>query len=172
MKLDRLIPSWMEEAGKNMGKRSPINCLKCEAVCVEVGHDIFYPKSIDDPKAARKGRTGYEHRYVCSRCGTEYIHETLNRLTHEVPEGADFHIRLVKGEEMIQVNSPQMLRLWGLSPEKKGIELRAGEIRKLQGRAREIRDSLSSQQLDDEILVWERFSLTPEEIKELLGRDI
>lgn len=160
------------EAAKNMGKKKPIRCLRCETVCAEVGHDIFYPKGLDDPEAARKGRKGYEYRYVCPTCGAEYIHETLNRRTYEVPKGADFHVRLVGGEEMIQVNSPQMLRLWGLPPEKKGIELTAGEVRQLEGRARKIRNGLSSHQLDDEVFVWERFRLTPEEIKELLGRDI
>ena len=141
-------------------------------MCVEVGHDLFYPKSIDDPEALSKGKTGYEYRYVCPYCGAEYIHETLTEQIHEVPEGADFHIRLVNGKEMIQVNSPYMLKLWGLSPEKRGIQLAAREVRKLQRRARKIRNTLSSNHLDDEVFVLERFRLTPEEARRLLGRDI
>jgi len=155
-----------------MEKRRPIRCLKCEAVCVEVGHDLFYPKRIDDPEALSKGKTGYEYRYVCPHCGAEYIHETLSQQIYEVPEGADFHIRLVKGEEIVQVNSPYILELWGLSPEKKGVRLTAREVRKLQRRARKIRKRLSSNQLDDEVFVLERFKLTPEEIRRLLGRDV
>lgn len=155
-----------------MGKKKPIGCSKCEAVCVEVGHAIFYPKDILDPEALRKGRIGYEYRYVCPGCGAEYIHETLNRLIYDVPKGADFNIRLVNGEEMIQVNSPYMLKFWGLSPEKRGVELTTKEVRKLQRRTWKIQNSLSSNQLNDEILVWERFKLTSKEIKKLLGRDI
>jgi hypothetical protein len=160
------------EAGKVMGKKKAIRCSKCRIMCVEVGHDLFYPKSIDDPEALRKGKVGYEYRYVCPGCGAEYVYETLNRMISEVPGGADFHIRLVSGEEIIQVNSLPMLKFWGLSPDRRGIELRAEEVSALQRRARRIRNSLSSNQLDDEVFVWERFKLTPKEAKELLGRDI
>jgi hypothetical protein len=115
---------------------------------------------------------GYEFRYVCPRCETEYIHDTLNRSVLEVPEGADFRIRLVEGEEIIQVNPPYILRLWGLPPEKSGIELKAEEVRKLAKRARRIQDRLSDRFIDDEFLVWERFRLSPKETRKLLGRDI
>jgi hypothetical protein len=139
---------------------------------VEVGHDLFYPKNVEDPTVSRKGRRGYEYRYVCPRCGREYLYETLNRRVYVVPEGADFRIRLVRGEEVIQVNSPYILKLWGLSPEKKGVELTGREIRKLKERAKRIRNTLSSDYLDDEIFVWGKFILTPAEARDLLGRDI
>ena len=155
-----------------MGNKKVIRCPKCKRPCVEVGHSVSYPKSIEDPDALREGRTGHEYRYVCPSCGGEYIQDTLNRVITEIPEGADFRIRLVKGEERVQVNSLHMLRLWGLPLEKKGIELAAREVRKLQRRVRRIKQSLSSNQCEDEVFIWERFKLTSEEIRKLIGRDI
>ncbi len=139
---------------------------------MEVGHAISYPKRIEEPEALRKGKQGYEYRYLCPHCGTEYIQETLRGVISKIPKGADFNIWLVNGEEVIQVNSPNILMFWGLSPEKRGIEFTTREVRNLQRRALEIRDRLSTDQLGDDVFVWERFKLTPEEIKTLLGRDI
>jgi len=155
-----------------MRAKKPIRCPECQKACVEVGQAIAYPRRIEDPEASRKGRAGYEHRYVCPHCGAEYIHETLSRKTSRVPEGADFNIRLVSEEEVIQVNSPLTLMFWGLPPEKRGIELKADEVRDLQRRACEIRDRLSRDQLSDDVLVWKRFRLKPAERKKLLGRDV
>ncbi|NIQ38201.1 MAG: hypothetical protein GTN81_06395 [Proteobacteria bacterium] len=155
-----------------MGAKKPIECSACKTVCVEVGHAISYPKRVRDPEALTKGRVGHEYRYVCPNCGAEYIYETLSRTISNVPEGADFNIRLVDGEEIIQVNSPHILLFWGLSPEERGIELTTREVRDLQRRSWEIRDRLSSEQLGDEVLVWEQFKLTPEEMRRLLGRNV
>lgn len=155
-----------------MGKKKPIRCLRCETICVKVGHALSYPKAILDPESLRKGRKAYEYRYACPNCGAEYIYETSHQQTHEVPEGADFNIRVVAGREMIQVNSPTVLKFWGLSPEKRGVELTPQEVRKLQRRASRIRNSLAGNHLDDDILVWQRFRLTSEEIRRLLGRSI
>ncbi len=152
--------------------KKPITCPGCRKACVEVGHAIAYPKRVEDADSVRKGRRGYEYRYVCPRCGAEYIYETLSRVTSKVPKGADFNIKLANGEEIIQVNSPSILMFWGISPEKKGIELTAREVMDLQQRAWEIRDRLSSEQLSDEVLVWEQFKLEPEEMRKLLGREL
>jgi len=157
---------------EKMGKRKPLRCRRCGAICVEVGHAISYPKRIQYPGTASKGKPSYEYRYVCPDCGTEFIRETLHRRIYKIPKGADFNIGLVNGQEVIQVNAPWILRFWGLSPEKKGVRLTEQEVRKLQARAWRIRESLSRNQLHDDVFVWERFKLTPQEIKILLGRNI
>ena len=155
-----------------MGKKGPIRCVNCGGDCVEVGHTLSYPKAILDPESLRKGRKRYEYRYACPHCGAEYVHETSRRQPHPIPRGADINIRIVKGQEIIQVNSPTLLKYWGLSPEQKGIELTAQEVGKLQERAQRIRNGLSDDHLEYDILVWERFRLTNEQIRELLGRGI
>ena len=155
-----------------MGMKKAVSCHKCQGLCIEVGHAISYPKRRLNPRLGRRKRAGHEYRYVCPRCGAEYVRDTLSRQTDEVPRGADFHIRIVRGEEIIEVNSPQMLRFWGLPAERKGLELTSKEVSRLQRRARRIRRSLSTDHLDDDVFVWEHFRLTPEEMENLLGRPL
>jgi hypothetical protein len=150
--------------------KKPLSCLRCQGLCIEVGHAISYPKRHLNRRLRGREGVGHEYRYACPDCGAEYIQDTLSRQTHQVPRGADFHIRIAQGEEIVRVNSPQMLRFWGLPAERKGLELTDKEVRKLQRRARRIRRSLSTDLLDDDIFVWEQFKLTPEEIEKLLGR--
>jgi hypothetical protein len=115
---------------------------------------------------------GRQYRYACPRCGAEFLHETVSNTVDEIPQGADFRIRLVVGEERIQVNSPHVLKFWGLTPGLKGIELTTVEVRKLQKRAKRIRRQLSQGHMEDEVLAWDRFRLTSREIRRLLGRNI
>ena len=155
-----------------MGKKKPIRCPRCEISCVEVGHAISYPRKVLDAPTLRRVKTGRQYRYACPQCGAEFLHETASNIIDEVPQGADFHIRLVFGDERIQVNSPHVLKFWGLAPAWRGIELTTTEVRKLQKRANKIRQRLSQGHMEDEALAWDRFRLTPREIRRLLGRNI
>jgi len=87
-----------------MGKIKAIKCPKmlkgCGAVCVEVGHSIGYPKGLyDDPK-----RTYHEYRFVCPKCGKEWIKDTLDRGIYRIPDSSQFRIKLVNGKEVIKAN--------------------------------------------------------------------
>jgi len=155
-----------------VGKKKPIRCLRCHTLCVEVGHAISYPKKILDSQAPGRHKTGRQYRYTCPRCGAEYLHETVIDAIDEVPRGADFRIRWVNGQEWIQINSPHVLKFWGLPAERQGTELTPTEVTRLRKRAQRIRQHLSHGHMEDEVLAWEQFRLTPHEIKELLGRDI
>ena len=155
-----------------VGKKKPIPCPRCHIPCVEVGHAISYPRKVLDSQAPGRHKTGRQYRYTCPRCGAEYLHETIRGTIDEIPKGADFRIRWVNGQERIQINSPHVLKFWGLSPEWQGTELTSTEVTRLQRRAQGIRHQLSHGHMEDEVLAWEQFRLTPQEIKKVLGRDI
>jgi len=135
-----------------------------------VGHAISYPKKVLEAPARQRGKTGRQYRYTCPQCGAEYLHETAGNTIEQVPQGADFRIRVVGLAERIQVNSPHVLRFWGLPLEWQGIELTPIEVRRLQKRAQRIRQRLSQDYMEDEVLAWERFRLTPKEVRRLLRR--
>jgi hypothetical protein len=73
---------------------------RCGAVCIEVGHSIGYPRGLyDHPK-----RVYHEYRFVCPKCGKEWIHDTSERGIFRVPRASQFKIKLNKNREIIRAN--------------------------------------------------------------------
>lgn len=119
-----------------MGRVKPINCYRnlggCGSICIEVGHAICYPKGLCDGLKFR----GYEYRFLCPRCGKEYIYDTSDRSIFRVPRGSQFTIKLIDGKEFIKINAGHpgyeyTMRLLGLKPKKKGIILSPKEFKRL-----------------------------------------
>jgi len=85
----------------------PIKCPKgrkpfdgCGSVCVEVGHSIGYPKGLyDHPR-----KIYHEYRFVCPKCGKEWIYDTAERGIFRVRKTSQFKIRLKNNEEIIKAN--------------------------------------------------------------------
>jgi hypothetical protein len=69
-------------------------------MCIEVGHAIGYPRLIP----GHSKRKFQEYYYACPICGLEFIKDTSSNGTYGVPETAQFHIKNVKGKEMIAIN--------------------------------------------------------------------
>lgn len=111
-------------------KKKSIVCPKildgCGTICIEVGHAICYPKEIVDHPL----RIYHEYRYVCPNCGKEWIHDTLDRVIYEVPENAQFHIRLVNGKEVFETKDQRVIEHLRLKPQKQ-IKLTSEEFEKL-----------------------------------------
>ena len=72
----------------------------CGAICKEVGRSIGYPKEIvDHPQ-----RVYHEYRFVCPKCGKEWIYDTYNMEIFRVPKTSQFRIRLINGKEVVKAN--------------------------------------------------------------------
>lgn len=49
---------------------------------------LLYPKDITEPNPSR---IYHEYRYVCPKCGKEWVEDTLSRDIMDVPKDAQFH---------------------------------------------------------------------------------
>ncbi|UZE92469.1 MAG: hypothetical protein IB616_01265 [Methanosarcinales archaeon] len=76
--------------------KCPIELGGCNTVCIEIRW--HYPKPICEPNVKRLYN---EYRYVCPKCGKEWVYDTLWREIAEVPEDANFHFD--KHSDLIKV---------------------------------------------------------------------
>jgi hypothetical protein len=126
-----------------MGKKKAILCFDCAIDCIEVGHSIFYPKSASEaylrPEYGHKcKRYGHEYRYVCPKCGKEYIHDTscfphseiwdINEFMSEFG-GPQWNIKIIDGKEILTTRDAVMLK--DLGSDKDFIELTPTELKRI-----------------------------------------
>jgi hypothetical protein len=126
-----------------MGKKKPIECFQClggcGSLCVEVGRAIGYPKNIP----GYKNKFGipnifHEYRYVCPKCGLEFIHDTLFREIARVPQNPQYQIKLINGKEWIETKDKILVQQLGFGS-KKRIKLSVEEFKKRQRQYRATR---------------------------------
>jgi hypothetical protein len=90
-----------------MSRAKPIRCPRgpkpfdgCGTICKEVGHLIGYPKLLfDHPK-----KTYREYRYVCPKCGKEWLYDTSERGITPIPEFSQWKISIKRGKEITRAN--------------------------------------------------------------------
>ena len=133
-----------------MGKKKPIQCFDCAIDCIEVGHAIGYPKQGNAPYQRTEWghkytKYGHEYRYVCSKCGKEYIHDTTKvpseiwDINESLPEfvGPQWNIKIIDGKEILTTRDALMLAHLGI--DKDLIEITPAEFKRIESRRRRVR---------------------------------
>lgn len=84
----------------------PIKCPKllrgCGNNCIEV-KQLGYPKEMYQEKYKR---SYYEHRYVCSKCGKEWLYESRpdQKQTSRIPKSSQYICKSFNGKILCKLN--------------------------------------------------------------------
>lgn len=84
---------------------NPIKCPDCGSTCLEI-KTHGYPKLImdrEDWKTLKKGT--YEHRFVCPKCGSEWLYDGLRKWIEKIPIDAQFHFNKSGNEVRLDVTA-------------------------------------------------------------------
>jgi hypothetical protein len=65
----------------------PFKCADCGSICIEI-KACGYPKEICEPNQTK---VFHEYRFVCLKCGHEWLYDTLLKLIFSIPKDAQFH---------------------------------------------------------------------------------
>lgn len=131
-----------------MGKKKPIQCFDCPIDCIEVGRAIGYPKEGQQPYQSTEwghkyDKYGHEYRYVCPKCGKEYIHDTTQFPSeiYDINEscsdlgGPQWNIKIIDGKEILTTRDALMLAHLGID-NKDYIEVTPAELKRIESRRR------------------------------------
>ena len=106
-----------------MGKKKAIDCPEVLGgygrICVKVGRPLGYPKRSQETRPINAGKSterevgGYEYRYVCPNCGSEWLQDTLHNQIEQI-KSPSVKIELRDGEEIYIPQEDYMLDYFGL----------------------------------------------------------
>jgi hypothetical protein len=104
-------------------KKKAIECEPtlggCGAVCIEVGRVLGYPKPTQQKRTIALGTNGkreiggHEYRYLCPKCGKEWLHDTLFNIITKI-KSSQFQIKSINGEEFYKTEEPNTLKHYKL----------------------------------------------------------